>query len=233
VTTALQLIQGALGYAGEYDPGETLSSADSQGGLADLNSMLDAMATERLLVYQIVQATNSWASGTASKTIGSSGTINVARPNYIQSAFIRDSSSYDRELVILRERELYDSIILKTQQSTLPEYLFYDPAYPLGTIYLYPVPSETVTLLYNTWQILQSFAATSTDLALPPGYKEMIETNLCIRLAPKYGKRVPPEVMLLARDSLARIRRLNAPEGIMRLDPGIVHGRRFNIYTGQ
>lgn len=232
MTTALQLIQGALGYCGEYDPGETLSSEDSTLGLAQLNSMLDAFAIERLMVYQIVQATNSWASSTASKTIGSGGTINVTRPNRIVSAYIRDSSSIDHPLEILRNREEYDSFSSKTTTNTLPYYLFYDTAYPLGTIYLYPIPSATVTLLYNTWQVLQSFAATSTDLALPPGYQEMIETNLTFRLAPRYGKKVLPEVIMLARESKARIARLNAPETVMKMDPGVVRGRMFDIQTG-
>lgn len=233
MTTALELIQGALGYCGEYDPGETLSSSDSTLGLTQLNAMLEAFAIERLMVYQIVQSSNSWAATTASKTIGSSGAINAARPTRIESAFIRDSSSVDHPLTILRNREEYDGFLVKTTTSTLPLYLFYDTAYPLATIYLYPVPSATVTLFYNTWQILQSLSATSTVLALPPGYQEMIETNLTFRLAPRYGKKVLPEVIMLARESKARIAMVNAPEGIMRLDPGVVRGRMFNIQTGE
>ena len=235
MTTALDLIKTGLAYLGEYDPGETLSSADSSEGLASLNSMLEAMAIDRLLVFQIVQGSHSWGASVASKTIGPASTsadLTAARPDRIESAFIRDSSDYDYPLTILRQREQFDGITDRSVTSTIPTELFYYPANPKGTLYLYPVPSEAITLLLNTWQILQSFAATTTDLALPPGYRELIETNLPFRLAAKFGGEVQASVALLARESVARIKRLNAPVGVLKLEPGVTGAGRTNILTG-
>ena len=232
MATALSLIKSALKKIRVLGVDREPTASESADGLTALNAMLDAWAIERLMVYQVRQRSLSWPSATQSRTIGSGGNFSVDRPIRIDSAFLRDSNSQDYPLSILTDRTQYDGIVSKTQQSTLPEYLFYDPAYPLGTLYLYTVPTDAITLLLNVWQTLQSFTSLTADLALPPGYQRAIEFNLAPEIASDYGMEVPANVQRIAVQSKAAIKAINVPSMVAQIDRGLVgRGRRSDIYT--
>ena len=230
--TALALITRSMRLARVLRKGESLDSDESADGLVALNAMLDSWQIDRLLVYQIVQVSNTWPAATTSRTIGSGGNFTQQRPVKIDSAFVTDSNSNWYEVRVLQDRTEYDSIVIKTTESTLPQYLFMDPAYPLGVIYLYPVPSAAVTLKLNTWQTLQSFAALTTDLSLPPGYQRAIEYNLAIEFGPEFGANISPEVKRVAMESKAAIQSLNAPSMVARVDNAVASLGQLNGRSG-
>lgn len=235
MTTALDLIESAALKLGAIGTGESLTASEGDDCLNVLNSMLDNWAAKRLMVYQIVQNSYSWASGNASRTIGSGGNFNGTRPVRIEDGtFFRDSGNNDYPVTILRDRASYDSLPGKSDQSEIPSHLYYDPAYPLGTIYAYPVPSATITLKLNHWQTLQSFAALTTDLSLPPGYRWAIENNLAIYLEPIFSVPVPASVVREAATAKADLMRVNnIPLTAVTEVPYIIGGgRRTDIYSG-
>lgn len=210
MTTAADLIKNAALKLGAVQPGESLNASEASDCLNVLNSMLDLWAVDNLLVYQIVQANYSWAGGNASRTIGSGGNFSGARPHRIEDGtFWRDVNNVDVQAHILRSRAQYDALPDKTGQSTVPQYLFYDQAYPLGVLYAYPVPSAAITLYLNYWQTLQSFTALTTALSLPPGYQWMIEHNLAVQLEPIFGIPAPARVAMEADRSRRIVARAN------------------------
>lgn len=217
--------------------GEALDNDEAADGLVSLNAMLDSWQIERLFVYQIAQGSYTWPASTTSRTIGSSGNFTDQRPVRIDSAFVMDSNSQWYPLNVLQARTEYDAIISKTTSGTLPRYLFMDPAYPLGVIYLYPVPSVQVTLKLNTWQTLQSFAALTTNLALPPGYQRAIEYSLAEEFGPEFGVAIPSKVEQIARQARAAIQNLNMPSMVAQLDYGVSslgqldRRGRYNVYS--
>lgn len=228
MATALDLIKGAMRLIGAIESGETPSSEETSDGLSALNAMMDAWSIERLMVYQILQENFTLSAGTASYTIGSGGTWNTTRPTRIDSAFIRDSSGQDYPIEIIT-KEQYDAIWLKTTQS-LPEQLFYDPAYPLGTVYWYCVPDASYTAYINSWKQLQSFAGLTTVLALPPGYERAIKYNLALEIAPEYNRMPSAVLAQIANESKAAIKSMNAPEVVAKCDAMLV-AKRSNILT--
>ena len=212
MTTALDLITTAAQKIGALESGEVLTADEGTDCLNVLNSMLDFWQIDKLLVYQIVQSTYTWPAATVSRTIGTCGNFNATRPIRIEDGtFFRDvANNIDYpDIEIVRNRETYDSIVSKSDKGFSPEILFYDPAYPLGVLYVYPVPSGSLSLLLNTWQTLQSFAALTTVLSLPPGYQWMIEHNLAVHLEPVFSLPVPDRVLMEANKSRAAIERLN------------------------
>ncbi len=225
LTTAVRRLTGAQGY--------TLSTNEQADFLPVLNAMLEAWSLERLMVYQILQENFALVAGTASYTIGSGATFNTTRPIKIVKAFVRDSSNLDSPVDILGF-DAYDSIVQKSSGNTYPEYLFNDCAYASGlaTLRLYPKPIAGLTLYIDSWKQLQQFAAISTAISLPPGYQRAIEWNLCLELADEYGKTPTPLMLKNATDSKARIKTVNAPDTIMRLDAGVAGYGRANILTG-
>ena len=233
MTTALDIIKGALKLNGKLGQGESLGSYDSSDGLTALNDMLDSWWNERLAVFQIRRQTHTLVAGTGSYTIGSSGTINTTRPNKIVGAFIT-SSSIDYPMRVI-DVKAYDAISAKTTQSDIPQYLYYQPSYPLGIIYLWPVPSAANTLNYDSWLQIQSFSTLTTAVSLPPGYERALRYNLAVETAPLFGVSEPSAIVIrIATESKAAISRTNSPAMISQVDAGLVgHGTLYNVNTDE
>lgn len=209
--TAQQMCDRALRLLGAVDPEETPTAQERADALYALNSMLDAWQIEQLLVFENVDISKTLTPGTGAYTIGSGGSINVARPNSIESGYLLDAGiRYDLGRPI-SERQ-FKSIITTLTQSDLPLTFWYDRAYPLGTVNLYPIPSKAVELHLLAWQTLQSFASLSTELSLPPGYQLAIENNLAVQMAPEFEREAPRSVQEMARTAKSRIKTLNSSD---------------------
>lgn len=237
MATALGMITRSMRLAGVIGKGEAADADESADGLVALNAMLDSWQLERLFVYQIVQVSNTWPASTTSRTIGSGGNFTQQRPVKIDSAFVVDSNSNWYPVRVLQDRTEYDDLVSKTTASTLPEYLFMDTAYPLGVIYLYPVPSAELTLKLNTWQTLQSFALLTTELSLPPGYQRAIEYSLAEEFGPEFGVVISNDVKKIANEARAAIKRINAPSMTSRVENAVASlgrlggGGTWDIYS--
>lgn len=236
--TASTMIIRALQIIGEKRVGDTLTANEQTTYLYALNSMLDSWSLDRLMVYQLLQESLALVAGTASYTIGSGATFNTTRPTRLDyPSFIRDANGYDQHCTIITP-EVYKTLVAKATGNTYPAFIAYDHAYDssgYGTLFLYPAPAANLTLYINSWKQLQSFAAISTVLALPPGYQRAIETNFAIEICPGYVT-LQPEAIKNARDAKAAIKTVNLPDPIMRIDDA-ASGRwrsraRVNIYTG-
>jgi hypothetical protein len=233
--TAADLIRSAALKLGAISSGESLTASEASDGLNVLNSMLDFWAINRLFIYQIVQSSYSWTGGQASRTIGSGGNFNATRPVRIEDgSYFRDSNSIDSPVSIIRDRATYDQLASKSDQTTFPEFLYYEPSYPLGTLYAYPVPSQTITLKLNSWQTLQSFAALTDNLSLPPGYQWTIEHNLAVALEPIFDLSCPAAVKAEAIKSKSAIASINSvPLTAMTEAAFVISGRgRSDIEAG-
>lgn len=210
MTTANELIESAALKMGAKDSGEALTPSEATDSLSILNSMLENMANKKLMVYQIVQDSFTWPALASSRTIGTAGDFNATRPVRIEEGtYFRETNNQDYPVNIIRNRSTYDAIITKEITSTYPDHLFYDPAYPLGVLYVYPVPDVSLTLKLNSWKTLQSFATLTTDLALPPGYRWMIEHNLAVALEAVFSFTAPANVVREAKSSMSDLMRVN------------------------
>ena len=235
MTTAADLIKTAAQKLGAVESGASLTAEEVNDGLNVLNSMLDAWAIERRYVYQIQQESLTWPSATTSRTIGASGNFNTTRPERIEEGtFFRDSNNNDYHVTVTDNRMVYDQITVKSVTSTYPQILFYDKAYPLGILYVFPVPTGALTLKLNSWKILQSFASLTTDLSLPMGYRHAIEHNLAIELEPVFEMTAPDSVVRLANKSLAALSRHNSPSVVASTEAAHViggGGGRYDIFA--
>ena len=232
--TASTMILSSLRMIGEKPPGGTLTSAEQTDYLYDLNAAMESWSLDRTLIYQLLQESLALTTGDGTYTIGSSGDFNTTRPTKIvDPCFIRDSSGNDHPVTIINA-EAYGLIVDKDAGNAIPDRLFYDSAYVsgLGTIHLYPEPSASLTLYINSWKQLQQFSLISTALAMPPGYQLAIESNFAVMKAAGSGARISESLAKTARDSMARVRSVNLPTGILRMPAGVARGQVFDINTG-
>lgn len=241
--TVQELITASLQDLRVIQTGETASADDSTFALARLNDWINALATEDLSVYTVTRTT--WTlSSAASYTIGSGGTINVARPTgplAIVNIGFQDTSispTMEYNLGPVLTEDAYAAIAQKALTSVYPQNFYYNPTFSssLGTIIPYPIPtSATLQGVIYTLTPVSEFSALSDTIALPPGYRRFLRLGLAKELASAFDAGLTPELQMSALEAKSDVKRAN-----MRLSDlssgvaGILFGGagpHYNIYS--
>lgn len=232
MATAATIISRAMRLLGVLDSGAAPTAEEYADGLVALNALIDEWNNDRLMIYAIKDETLTLTPGDGEYTIGSGANINTTRPVSVESAFIR-VAGLDYHINIIGQRQ-YDSIVQKSSQSNIPEYLYYKPGMASGTLYLYPVPSEANVLHVQLRTPFTAFSLTSTAVTLPPGYEQALASNLAITFAPEFQAEPSAAVVKMARESLAGIKRVNSRPILADSGLGAMFGRsRSNIITDE
>jgi hypothetical protein len=232
MTTAVDLITLALKDIGVLGIGQSISPEDTADALATLNMMLGQWQGERLSVYHEIDVSKQ-ATGAASYTIGAGGDFNVTRPTDIKAAFVRLANGtipVDYPVDVIRSREDYDLITAKSIQS-LPNCVYYDASYPLGTLMFYPVPNAQYELHVSVLDALPQFDAPAAAINLPPEYMAAIRYNLAVYLAPSYQLEPSPSLQRLAANAKRIVKRMNTQIPSMTMPSGVLGvAGRYNVY---
>lgn len=235
MTTARDLINDALKDAGAIGVGQTALAEDINDGLKRLNAMMAQWSRQRWLVYHLIDVAFQ-ADDSLNYSIGSGGDLNYPRPDRVEAAFFRQTvgvpgNQVDYPLTILNSREDYNRIALKAMDS-FPACLFYDSGYPLGYIYIWPVPSNQYEIHLSLKATLQSFASLNDAINLPPEYEEALRVNLAVRLKVKYQMPMDPQLIGLAKSALNVVRNSNAQIPTLEMPRDLVRGgANYNIFS--
>jgi len=235
-------ITAALQDLGIYDAGTTPAAEDSALALARVNEWIDSLANERLTIYTIARTT--WTISTAtSYAVGSGSTVNVVRPvspQAIQNIGFIDTSvspTLERQLGPCLTEDAYAAIPQKALTSPYPQFFYYNPTMPTGTLIPYPIPtSTTLQGVMYTQTALAQFAALGDTFTLPPGYKRFFRTNLTMEIAGAFQASPSPALVQAAVESKADIKRTNTRRMDMAADPRAFVSRSpfwFDINAGQ
>ncbi len=230
MATARDLVYSSLRLLHVTPSGETPGPDEAADAITALSDLLEQWSLERLMVYQQTNETFTWPAATTSRTIGATGDFTTTRPTKITHAFLRDAKGSDRSLDIITNEE-YQGSHRKTDQGSWASCLMYNPSFPNGTLFLLPVPNQALTLGIASLTALTSVTL-DTTLSLPPGYAQALRYNLAVRLAPEYGRTIPPEIAAIAKESKAAIEVVNQPEFRMQNDLDGFGGGCFDIQTG-
>ena len=231
------IILDALVELKVYQDGESLSAADAQRALLRLQNMIDAWAADRLTLSLQLRTAFTVTSGHSTVTIGTGGDVSIVRPMWINALNYQvPSSSPTVEAPIgLMDEDAYAAISTKTLTSALPIQAFYQTNLTdaLGTLFLWPTPSQNLTLVLYTPQAVTVPASLNTDLIGPPGYAEAFMYQLALRLAAPFGAEVTPDLRQMAAEAFARMKRPNVEPGLLGMDPGLTgnYGAGYNVLT--
>jgi hypothetical protein len=205
------------------------SASEMQDGLLVLNSMVDAMLNESLLVWAFVGNTFDLVPNKISYTLGIGGDLNIPRPTQIfncEFTYTTLNPPVQQQFRILTDQEWFSLSPKPTQatpdiptpnpgfQSTVPYYFYMRKDYPLATVFLWPNPltnSQVGTFTIYIREQIQQFADINTPVILPPGYQAMLEYNLAVELAIRYPTRakLSPIALQLAREKKAWVKNNN------------------------
>lgn len=234
--TGLDLISSSLRLLGVLASGETPSANESNDALAVLNDMIDSWSTERLLIYTTTREVFPLVQGQQTYTIGPTGNFNTSRPQRVETALLQLNSNspvLELPMKILNQAQ-YAAILLKTNTSTYPLYLYVDGAFPLNNISVYPVPTAANNIVLYSWKPLSEIASLTTVITLPPGYSRAMRYNLAIDLAPEFGKQLQPEMIEIAAQAKSGIKRMNSGPHYLQVDNAL-RGKSavWNWMTGE
>jgi hypothetical protein len=221
-----EMLAYSLRIAGVLGVGQVALAQDTGDAGAALELMLAQWQRKRWLVFRVEEVTCPVISGQPFYTIGPTPTTGPPpdlyypeRPANIESAFIRQligtsgpsSLPVDFPLQRIDSREEWSRIALKKLQSW-PGRFFYDPSYPLGQFYVWPIPIQNFFELYVQIQQDIRVALLPTvelDDYLPTETEEAIAYNLAARLRINYQLPSSPDLIAIATASLATLRSTN------------------------
>jgi len=196
---------------GVLSSGEVASAEEAADALSALNEMLESWSTERLLVPATVEELFDLVVDQTQYTMGPSANFNTTRPIKIEKAFLREigaSNNTDIPMLIINSDEWGD-IVVKAVTSSIPLYVYPERTYPNETLNIWPVPSVANKIGIYSTKILTALAALTTTVAFPPGYYRALKYSLALELAPEYARQIDPNIMRVARESKANIKRVN------------------------
>jgi len=173
-------------------------------GLERLNDMINTWSANNNLVYEDTMEELTIPAATQSITIGSTGTLAVARPLEIRVATLKTGST-EYSLKLIDEKQ-YNSFSNKSSIG-LPSRLYYRNTWPNGTLYFEYTTDIQYTLTLTSLKQLAEFSDGTTDNPLPDHYEKAFKDNLLIEMADELGigNRVTPLMIKLAEDSKTAI----------------------------
>lgn len=239
MATVNDIILGAMQRLSTTDAIETLTADQATLGLRCLNNLLDMWQTERLQSYTVTRSTFTIVSGTQDYTVGVGATVNIPRPvlNNLERVTFQDTSvspTLEYQLSSLTD-DAWSKLPQRAQTAPLPTYYYYNPTYAsgFGTLSFFQVPtSSTLQGVVYAATPVPEYAAVTDTVALPPGYRQMMETNLALQLNQFYVER--GEVAGLAESALEAkmaVKRANIHPVDLSVDAGaIVQGANTSYY---
>lgn len=224
MATARDFVTQSLKDCGVVGVGQTPLAEDTNDAFRRMRQMLMQWQAKRWVVPSLTTV-SAVGNGQVSNPIGPGLFYDAdIRPNQIKSAYIRllqapgsnadisdfnfdfnddfgpenvitlGPSDVDYPLAIIPSWEDYSKITLKGLNS-FPAYCFYDNQYPVGNVYIWPIPSSR----YQIFLVIQSQlvipANLDDELILAPEYEEAVNFNLQIRNRIAY--QLPPDKMVI------------------------------------
>lgn len=218
--TALELIKAGMRAIGAIAVGETPTSAEIDDGLRALNDVIETWNIQGLAVYGGLPQSFTTVPGTNTYTIGTGGAWDTDRPVEIFAAYCT-VSGVDFPIGRWTLAEWMDQPI-KTQQQPIIERLVYVNDAPLGSVILWPTPSDAVPVVLDIQQQIGQAVTQLTSFSLPPGYARALQYAIAVELAPQYGAQPPVEY---AKSTMALVKKSNRQLPIARFDGALLGNR--------
>lgn len=226
-----QLLTNALIDAGIVGIDEAIEQPYINRAFVQANWLLAQWARKRWLIYALQEYTVV-STGAQTYAVGLNQPINInPRPDRLEYAFLRfltnnvgGGTPVDIQLNIIQSKEDYSRISVKNI-GTFPTAVFYDPQWPVGVLYPWPVPQSGLYEIHVGFKtVLPRFTSLQQKIMFPPEYEAALNWCLARRLRATYQMPEDPTISSLARDALNVIRLGNTQVGTLQM-PSALRGR--------
>lgn len=235
-----QLLINALTDAGVVGVDEQVEQPYLDRAFRQANWLLAQWARKRWLVYRL-EDYSFVTTGAQTYPVGNIGAgvvgVNInPRPDRLEYAFLRflgSNTPVDIPVEIVQSRENYALIAVKNI-GTIAWRIFYDPVWPVGVLYPWPIPQggAQYELHVGFKVVLPRFSSIQQPINFPPEYEAALNWCLARRFRATYQMPEDPTINSLARDGLNTIRLANSAVGVLRLPGYLTNRNRAYDYRG-
>ncbi len=207
VITGLTIVSDALLDLNIVGAGDPISNDDAAFVLARLNRILDRWNADRGAVYAEQFQTFALTPSLSPHTIGPTGATwtTTQRPQKIDdAALILSGTTGPQAPITVRDAAWYAALSYPALTSSVPTDVYYQPDFPNGKLFFYPVPTAARSVELMTRLVLAQLLLT-TVFALPPGYQEALTLTLEESIAGPYEQAVSPQLTKDAKNARAII----------------------------
>jgi hypothetical protein len=155
------------------------------------------------------------------------------RPEKIEDAniILNNLSPIVKVSLRIRDKDWWVANSIPSIPSSIPTDLYYEPLFPNGQIYLWPMQNVNYGLELEVWSNLSQFTSLTQQFWLPQGYEDAVTYGLAVSLAPSYGRPLDATLSALATNAKSKIQLRNTRPGKMATrDQGIPRGNRGGNY---
>lgn len=225
MATVADIVKRSMILIGVLESGETPTADEAATGLNHLNDILAELSQDNLLIYGNTLESFTLTGNKNTYTFGTGGDFNSARPERINSMFIR-SGNTDYPLSRI-SRDAYLALSAKSSTSDIPEVFAFEADYATANVYLYPTPVSAATLWVDSEKLIATYTATTDTVALPEPYLLLLRLMLADSLAGEYGVQIPATQY----ERLVRLRKIikRNNQQPMRVDLGLSQRSGYNI----
>jgi hypothetical protein len=237
-----QLIQNMLVDAGVVGIDESIEQPMLNRAFTQLNWLLAQWARKRWLVYRIQDYSFISNGSQDPYPVGAIGTSTVGininpRPDRLEYAFVRflqntgntsGTTPVDVDLDIVKSHEDYARIAVK-KVGTLPWRIFYDPEWPLGKLFPWPIPQASLYEIHCGFKVvIPRFSSLQQQINFPPEYEAAL--NWCGAEVVRESYQMPPSPKLttIARNALNTMRLANQQVGTLVMPRVLRRGRAYD-----
>ena len=210
----LDVLKAAARILGILAGGESLSATDADALLSTLNRTLDSWNAERAAVYRETINTFALTPSLQPHTLGPTGVwVLSQRPESIAAATLLLA---DLTRIPIDRHQGPDGALwwadirVQTVKSSVPTDVFFDPGWPNGSLYFWPVPSAAYSVELVTRIVLADLGL-NDSFSLPPGYLDTLVLTLVEDAASDFGAQIPESVPSRAARARGRIWGINTP----------------------
>lgn len=227
MTTAKQIIEGALRTIGVLASGEEGQPSELQDALFTLNGLLGDWSNDGLLITNMTMKEFDLQENKRVYTYGTGGDFNATRPMSIEFAQILEQGAlYPCSKFGLVQ---YKELLNDSQQR--PQGYYLETSYPLAKVYFPTYPTTDNKFSITVLEPFTKFANIVNEVNLPDGYDRALRLNLAVELAAEYNGKLTPETVALAEKAKMNIQNRNVRVDTLTFDfTGINQG--YDIKQG-
>lgn len=232
----LTILTDAFAALNIYGANELPSPEDAELARGLLNTIFDDWNADRPAVYCQQFSTFAFTPSLSPHTIGPTGTWVVSqRPVSIDKASWISNGVFT-DIPVSSDPEWYNTLPVPGQTSAFPLGGYYEPNWPNGNLWLYPVPTVAYAVELMTRVVLGAVLLTDT-FSMPPGYRSAVTLTLEEALISAFpGAQTTGDLTRLAAKARGRVFSNNviAPK-LATQDSGMPGGGRrsyFDFRTG-
>lgn len=207
-TAVLTILQDAVYELNAYRAGKTLTANDGVFCLGKLNDIFDLWNAKADAVWCDIFSAFTLTASLSPHTIGPSGATwtMAVRPVTLYSCSLNLNTQTPNvyEPIDIIDRQTYEALSVPGISTAIPTAVYYEPDFPLGKLFFYPVPNTAYAVRLATRTLLAQVASTDS-IDLPPGYKQALTLTLAEDIASGFGRQVMPKTEQRAREARAAI----------------------------